>query len=133
MVRRISQAAYFLIDIMALEPRFRQEVMEDAETGGDEFGVKIVEEVHNGPARTAIYGVYKQVKNKAGEVIADDEGKWEKAKAAFNVPDGADDEDEEEKLRAAAATQTDAAAAAALAAEEANVKAVTGETKNKLK
>lgn len=134
MARRASEAAYFVVNLNELEPSFRQQVLEDAEVGGMEFGVRVVEEIHNGPARSAIYGVYKTVQDGDGKVLSDDEGKWNAAKAEYNVPDSVDDD---KAAETAATTAADAAAAEAdrvREAEEAEQRRITKEDpKNKLK
>jgi hypothetical protein len=114
MSRRASKAAYFLVDTNTIPAEHRAEIMDDVAMGGGEFGLRVVEEVHNGPARSQILGVY----------FGPDEEKWTAAKAEFGI---ADVETDEVALVEGAQEQTDNAAAAAQAAEEARVAAIVGE------
>lgn len=69
-----SKAAYVLVDLSDLPADIKQEVLEDALAGGGEYGVRVVEEVHNGPARAQIFGVYDH-----------DADKWDEAKKELGI------------------------------------------------
>lgn len=69
-----GRPAYTLVDLSGLKPEVREELTIDASNGGGQFGLRIVEEVHNGPARSAIYGVYDH-----------DKALWEEAKKEFGL------------------------------------------------
>lgn len=69
-----SKAAYTLVDLSDLPADVRQEVMEDALAGGGEYGVRVVEEVHNGAARAQIFGYYHA-----------DQEKWDEAKKELGI------------------------------------------------
>lgn len=129
MSRRVSKAAYSLVDLGSLNSQFRREVVEDAEAGGGEFGVRVVEEAHNGPARSPIYGYYHDVLAADGvTVLSNDETKWNEAKAKFDVEEvDEDDDDVEERLRRSAAEGADETAEKVRLAEDARVAAVTKE------
>jgi len=127
-----SKAAYFLVDLTLLSAEDAKLIIEDAAMGGGEFGVRVVEEVHNGPASQPIYGVYYDVVPGTG-----DETKWNAAKAEFGISVDelgvekteeeqlAEMEAEEARLRAAAASDAEAEAERVRAAEEAELEAVT--------
>jgi hypothetical protein len=70
-----SKAAYFLVDVSELPADIKAEVLEDANAGGGEFGLRIVEAIHNGPAQQMIYGVY----------YGPDEDKWNEAKKDLGI------------------------------------------------
>lgn len=113
------KAAYRFVDLKALEPLVRAEVTEDAQAGGGNYGLKVVEEAVDGPSRVPIYGVY----------FGDDEEKWREAQRRLQVRDGSlvdIDEEAEDALRAEASAGADAEAAAIRRKEEAAVTAVTG-------
>jgi hypothetical protein len=113
--RKNSEPAYRLVDLSILDPADRTEVIEDAVAGGADFGVKVVEINHNGPAQTNVYGVY--VKGAEGEKHSDLE-KWEAFLEDVGVSEDAVDE---ETIRAASAASADDQAAAAEQAEEAEL------------
>lgn len=142
-----GKAAYTLVDLSDLPADVRQEIMEDALAGGGEYGLRVVEEVHNGAARAQIFGYYRDVKkadgtfftrknDAGGEVeIGNDETKWNAAKAEFGITSS--DEDDaavsaeagndprtEAALRQAAEQKAAAEADAVRTAEEAAVTAV---------
>lgn len=130
MARRSTAAAYTLIDVSALPDEIRQQVIDDALIGGPDFGVRVVEEAVNGPARSAIFGVYK----------GEDEERWKEAKKELKIssteipdgevaPSGASvdvDPRREAALRQAAAEQAAAQADNVRTAEDAEVEAITG-------
>lgn len=74
-----SKAAYRHVDISKIPPEAIAEVLSDADAGGREFGLRVVEYIHNGPAQTPIYGVYKE-----------DEDRWTEAKTEFGIEDDTD-------------------------------------------
>lgn len=78
-----SKAAYFLVDLTELDAETRKELIEDAQAGGGEYGLQVVEIVHNGPAQSPIYGVYNF-----------NQEKWDAAKEEFGISssDVADEE-----------------------------------------
>lgn len=113
-----GKAAYFLVDMGSLPADVRKEIEEDAFVGGKEFGVQIVEEHINGPVRVPVYGVYEANKEL-----------WEAAKTEFDIET---EEVDDEALRAGelrdgAAGQAGDAADRIRAAEDAELKAITGE------
>lgn len=75
MARTPSKAAYYLVDISELPSDLKAEILEDAAAGGGEYGIRVVEEIHNGPARANIYGVYYGV----------DDEKWQAAKEELGI------------------------------------------------
>lgn len=112
-----SEPAYRLVDLSILDPADQAEVMEDAAMGGADFGVKVVEINHNGPAQTNVYGVY--IKAAEGEKHSDLE-KWEAFLADCGVSEDPDAVDEE-TIRATAAASADDQAAKADEFEEAEL------------
>jgi hypothetical protein len=118
-----GKAAYFLVDLAALSDEDRQLVFDDALMGGGDYGVRVVEEVINGPATQPIYGVY----------YGPDEEKWAQAQADFAAAPAGEpvenetDEEREERLRAAAERQASVDADAQRAAEEAELQRITKE------
>lgn len=105
-----GKAAYFIVDTSSLPDEHRAEILEDAFDGGSQFGLKIVEEYINGPARQPVYGVY----------YGEDEKKWEEAKADF----GFAAEEADDSVRQAAEAKAVADGENARAAEDAAVEAV---------
>lgn len=105
MLRKKSEAAYFLVDVNTIPVEHRMEVLEDASMGGADTGLRIVEEIHNGPARAPIYGVYHF-----------DKEKWDATKAELGIEDV---EVDEEALVDEAAAKADGEAAAVQAEEDA--------------
>lgn len=129
MPKRISKAAYFLIDIHRLPPEARREVIEDAAAGGGTYGVQVVEIAHNGPATQAIYGVYYDTAGtnrwRAGKT--EDVGKpiqheslWLEACQEWNI-DPLTLETDEEAAATKAQLAADADAAAARQREDADL------------
>ena len=110
-----SASAYRHVDTNCIPDEAREEILSDANAGGKDFGLQIVEIAHNGPAQTNIYGVYKH-----------DEERWLEAQAAF----GFEEANTEVDLTAEAEAKAQADAAAAKAKEEAELAAI-GEGKNK--
>lgn len=84
MARAQSKAAYYLVDLSELPTDVKNDILEDAAAGGGDYGCRVVEEIHNGPARAALYGVY----------YGEDDEKWQKAKADFGIS-GSEVEDAE--------------------------------------
>ena len=74
-----SAAAYRHVDISKLPLEAIAEILSDADAGGREFGLRVVEIIHNGPAQTPIYGVYKE-----------DEDRWTEAKKEFSIDEDGD-------------------------------------------
>lgn len=112
-----SAAAYRHVDVTCIPQEHREEILNDAEAGGREFGLCVVEQAHNGPAITNIYGVYK----------GDAEAAWELTKEEF----GFSEENPDVNLTAKAVDDASAAAEAARAAEEAELAKIAGEDKKK--
>lgn len=119
-----SKAAYTLVDLSDLPADVRKEVMEDALAGGGEYGVRVVEEVHNGAARAQIFGYYHT-----------DQDKWEDAKKELGITGSEVDDGEvtgeagtdlrsEAMLRQGAEQRAAAEADAIRTAEDDAVKAV---------
>lgn len=133
--RNISTAAaYTLVDLGSLEDdELRKDIIEDANAGGGNYGIRVVEEVVNGGARAPLYGYYRD---------GPDADKWNAAKkelglSATDVDDstvaaGAGglpvDPRREAALREQAAQTAEAEADRIRAGEDAEVLAVTGET-----
>lgn len=109
MAKKKSEPAYYLVDISALTPEQRAEVFEDAVTGGGDYGVEVVEIVHNGPSQTPLYGVYYGEKHEL----------WVQTKEEWGISD--DDVLSEDELREAAEQRAADEAAAADAAEAAEL------------
>lgn len=65
-----SKAAYSYFDVGTLpEGELKQVILDDAATGGREYGLEIVEIVHNGPAAVPVYGVYNHNQEKWQAVL----------------------------------------------------------------
>lgn len=114
-----SMAAYVIVNIAAFSEAAQAELIDDAAAGGKTYGLRVVEEYINGPARQPVYGVYK-----------DDEELWNETKAQLGIEEEALDAEEpdEDALREAAQQQADADAARVDAAHKASVdKVVNGE------
>jgi hypothetical protein len=128
-----KDAAYEVVDLAVFEPAQRAEIVNDALEGGGKFGIIVVEEFVNGPARQPVYGFYYDTPLTPPERQA--EAKWREALARFGVaaPDPASSA---EAVRAAAEAQADQMAAELNAREDEAVKAITKEpaaTVNKAK
>lgn len=104
-----SSAAYKLVDLNGLDPETRQAITEDAQLGGGTYGIRIVEESINGPARAPVYGYYKDTA---------DEERWEAAKSELGIDPLTVEAGDEEALRVAAAQRSADEAEKANAAEE---------------
>jgi hypothetical protein len=121
-MRRVnkSKAAYTLVDLSEVPAEYLQDILEDAATGGGEYGVRVVEESINGGASHPIYGVYDH-----------DVAKWEQAKEEMGAGTLTLTEEEAEKREEALRSQAEAAAAVAAAkldeTEAAEVAEVTGD------
>lgn len=123
--RKSSAAAYFLVDLSELSAETRQMIMEDAYAGGGDYGVTVVEEIHNGPARQPIFGVYFDTPETALEKQS--ERKWGETKATLGLSTATDAEADPEALRAKADAVATASAEATQAAEDAELRRITGE------
>lgn len=122
-------AAYTLIDLSDLPDDVRQDIIEDATGGGgNEYGVRVVEEAVNGPARQALFGVYK----------GDDADKWAAAKEELGISGSEVDDAEvtgidtldprrEAALRQAAIERAGAEAERIRTAEEADIAEIVGD------
>lgn len=108
-----AKAAYSVVDITKFPADVQEALVADAANGATLYGLRVVEEYINGPARSAVYGVYN-----GGE----DEGKWKAALA--EIGESADDADEE-AIRLAAEEKAAADAAEATERQERSVRAVT--------
>lgn len=129
-----SKAAYFLVDLSELDADVRQELIEDAQAGGGEYGLRVVEMVYNGPAQSPIYGVYFV-----------DQEKWNGAKDEFNIGSADVDDSEvhstnapvdsrsEAAVRQAAIDEANAAADKVNAAEAENLDAIVSDDTAKSK
>lgn len=123
MPRKASGQAYYLIDLNELTPAQRAEVVEDAALGGGDFGVRVVEIIHNGPAQTSLYGVY----------YGADDDLWHATLEEFAADGGGElSEEQEDAIRTRASALADADAAAQEKAEQAAL-AKAGVTTNKAK
>lgn len=83
--RKSSAAAYSLLDLSDLDDDLRKDIIEDAHAGGGVYGIRVVEESVNGPARAPIYGVYKD---------GPDADRWSDAKKELGI-DGTEIDDSE--------------------------------------
>lgn len=131
-----STAAYTLVDLSDLHPDLRKDIIEDAHEGGGTYGIRVVEESVNGPARAPIYGYYndgpdaerwanaKKEVGIEGAEIPDDEVYNASGASGIEVTDPA----REAALRQQAEERAAAEAAAARSAEDAEVSAITGDT-----
>jgi hypothetical protein len=104
-----SAAAYRHVNISSIPVEAREEILSDADAGGKDFGLVVVEVAYNGPAQTNIYGVY-----------AKDEDLWLSAQAEFGFEELNTDVD----LTADAQAKAQADAEAAKAKEEADLAAI---------
>ena len=111
-----SAAAYRHVDINCIPEEHREEILGDADAGGKDFGLVVVEIVHNGPAQSNIYGVYTQ-----------DEERWLEAQADF----GFEEANTAVDLTSDAQAKAEAAAEEARLREEAELAAVEDAKKNK--
>lgn len=107
-----SKAAYKLVDLEGLDRETRNSIIEDAQLGGGTYGIRVVEESVNGPARAPIYGYYMGTA---------DEERWEEAKAELGIDPLTVEASDEEKLREAANNRATEEAEKASAAEDAEV------------
>lgn len=82
-------AAYTLVDLSELDEKTKNRLLEDANAGGGQYGVRVVEEVVNGGARAPIYGYYRD---------GPDADRWAKAKKDLGI--SADDVDDSEVVPA---------------------------------
>lgn len=105
-----SAAAYRHVDVSKIPEEARGEILADADAGGREFGLRVVEIAHNGPAQTPIYGVYKQ-----------DEETWLETKVDFGI-----EEDGDVDMTAKAEAEAAEAAAKMKAAEDAELEKISG-------
>jgi len=119
-----GRAAYKIVDLSKLDKKIAAELIEDAQAGGVEYGLRVVETAINGASETPIYGVY----------YGDDEDKFADAEARLRVEDGelvdlgVEDEDADD-LRRDAQTITDEEAKVATEAEEKAIREVTKDEK----
>lgn len=121
-----AKAAYTLVDVSGLPDDVRKAIVEDANIGGSEYGVRVVEEHINGPARVPVYGVYDFDAEKWGAA------KEELSIAAEEVDDAAVDaapvnETDEGALRLRAQEQANALADEARTADAERLKQITGD------
>lgn len=135
MAKTKPRPAYFLVDIAKIPENIRAEVIEDAAFGGKDYGVQVVEIVHNGTAQSPIYGVYYDVEpaHDGSHQGRDDETRWNE----FKAENGMDDDVDEEAVRESAAAVADEAAERQKAADDAALAAIDngegGEVVNKNK
>lgn len=108
-----SKAAYRHIDLSVLPDEHRAEILSDADAGGREFGLQVVEVIHNGPAQAPIYGVYYH-----------DEPLWDDAKKEFGIEE---DGDVEKDLTDQAEHRAAEEAAAQRRREEKEIADITGD------
>lgn len=136
MVRRlksaVAAAAYTLVDLSDLDTDLQKDIIEDANAGGGEYGIRVVEESVNGGARAPIYGYYKD---------GPDAKRWEDAKTELGISGseiadgdvvgaiGVDISDprREAALREAAAQQAEAQADRIRAGEADAIRSITGD------
>jgi hypothetical protein len=128
--KRSSAPAYTLIDISGLPKDVQRDIIDDANAGGGEYGVRVVEEMVNGGARAPIYGVYKgeeaerwaAAKKDLGISAEEIDDKEVQGAASF------DDSDPRRQaaLREAAAQRAAAEADRIRASENREVEAITG-------
>lgn len=129
--RQNAPAAYTLVDISELPDEIRDDIIEDANAGGGQYGIRVVEESVNGGARAPIYGYYRD---------GEDAERWTKAKKKFNlsaaeVDDGdvvgagvdITDPRREAAIREGAAQRAEQQADRIRAGEDAEVEAITGD------
>jgi hypothetical protein len=129
-----TAAAYTLVDLSDVDEKVRKDIIEDANAGGANYGVRVVEESVNGGARAPIYGVYD---------TGPDHDRWVEAKkdlklSATEVGDdevytGAggpevSDPRREAALREAAAQRAEGEADRIRSGEIDAVQAITGDT-----
>lgn len=112
-----SKAAYTLVDLSGLPAEIRQDVQTDALAGGGEYGIRVVEEIHNGAARAQIFGVYN----------GEDAEKWEEAKKNLGISSDEIDDSEVNAATAEANPRTEAALRQA-AEQRANAEAEAART-----
>jgi hypothetical protein len=129
--RNQSRQAYTLVDLSDLEDELQKDIILDASEGGGIYGVRVVEESVNGPARAPIYGVYND---------GPDADRWVDAKKQLGIT-GSEVDDSEVRagagveitdprraaaIREAAARQVENEADAIRRGEDAEVEAITG-------
>lgn len=107
-----SKAAYKLVDLESLDRETRDAIIEDAQLGGGTYGIRVVEESVNGPARAPIFGYYMDTA---------DEERWEEAKAELGIDPLTVEASDEEALRVAANERAEKEAEKTNAAEDAEV------------
>lgn len=117
--RKRSEPAYVFVDIDSLDPELKADIVEDALAGGGLYGIRIVEEAVNGPARAPIYGYYKD---------GPDAERWAAAKKELKLDDSAEHVDEA-SLRESAAKAAASEAKKQRKAEDADIAEITGEDK----
>lgn len=113
-----SAPAYRHVDITCIPEEHREEILSDADAGGKDFGLVVVEIAHNGPAQTNIYGVYKH-----------DEERWLEAQAELGFEETNPDVDLTDAATVAAAQ----AKAEQDAKDEAELNAIGGSGSKKSK
>ncbi len=128
-----SRAAYTLVDLSDLHPDLQKDIIADANEGAGAYGIRVVEESVNGPARAPIYGYYND---------GPDAERWAAAKKELDI-EGAEvadgdvytsagieinDAAREAALREQAAARALAEAEAIRTAEDRDVSAITGDT-----
>lgn len=114
MARKSALPAYTKVDLSRFTPEQRAILIEDAATGGAEYGIRVVEEVINGGASFPLYGWYHT------DEVADK--KWTEAREELGI---SDEEIDEDQLDEAARVSADAEAARIRAAEEAREREIT--------
>lgn len=114
-----GKQAYRRVDISCIPDEALPEILSDVEAGGKEFGLQIVETVHNGPAVAPIYGVYNF-----------DEERWAETQSEFGFEEELN-EDNEEALTKAAQAKAEREAEEARKKEEEEIAAITGEKGDK--
>lgn len=116
--RELNKAAYVIVDIEALHPETKADIVADAAEGGHAYGLRVVEIAINGPAQAPIYGYYKD---------SPDEERWNEAKAELNLDDI--EVEDATGLREAAAKRSAEDADKQREKEEAELAEITGEEK----
>lgn len=129
--KKDTRAAYTLVDLSDLDIDLQKDIIEDANAGGGEYGIRVVEEVVNGGARAPIYGYYKE---------GPDAERWAAAKTELGISGSeiADgdvagaavavvDPRREAAIREAAAQNAEAEADRIRAGESEALRAITGD------
>lgn len=109
--RRRSEPAYVLVDPSALPDELRDEILEDANAGGETYGLRVVEEMVVGGARAPLYGYYKDVKDPANpeKLLNDSETRWNNAKTELGISSAEVSDDEVAPFGATADPRREAA------------------------